>query len=101
MARVSRKQTVSPAAPVLVERVYCVGLYVRLSKEDNGYHTSDSIQMQQCLLEQYVKTQQDMKLVGIFCDNGATGTDFDRPDFERMMEKTVAGEEREAQEQNL
>lgn len=86
MARVSRKQTVSPAAPVLVERVYCVGLYVRLSKEDNGYHTSDSIQMQQCLLEQYVKTQQDMKLVGIFCDNGATGTDFDRPDFERMME---------------
>ena len=27
-----------------------------------------------------------MKLVGIFCDNGATGTDFDRPDFERMME---------------
>lgn len=71
---------------MVVERVYRAGLYVRLSKEDNGYNTSDSIKMQQCLLEQYVNTQPDMKLIGIFCDNGATGTDFDRPAFERMME---------------
>lgn len=86
MARVSRKQTTSPAPSVLVERIYHVGLYTRLSIKDSGYNTSDSIEMQQYLLEQYVKSQPDMELTGIFSDNGATGTNFDRPDFERMME---------------
>lgn len=86
MARVSRKQTISLTAPVVVKWIYRVGLYVRLSKEDNGYNAGDSIKMQQYLLEQYVKEQPDMKLTGIYCDNGETGTNFERPDFERLME---------------
>lgn len=28
-----------------------------------------------------------MELVALFCDNGRTGTDFDRPQFEKMMEE--------------
>lgn len=84
MARVSRKQ--SSVLPVNVLRVYNAALYVRLSKEDSGYDNSDSIEMQQYLLEQYAGMQTDMRVVGVFCDNGATGTNFDRPDFERMMD---------------
>lgn len=85
MARVSRKQQTAPASEC-VERIYNTALYVRLSKEDSGYDNSDSIEMQEYLLEQYVRTQTDMQVAGLFCDNGSTGTNFDRPDFERMME---------------
>lgn len=86
MARVSRKQPVSLSMPVQAEHIYHACLYLRLSKEDSGYDSSDSIEMQEYLLEQYVKAQPDMELSGVFRDNGATGTNFDRPDFERMME---------------
>lgn len=83
MARVSRKQSVPP---VEVERLYHACLYLRLSKEDSGYDSSDSIEMQEYLLEQYVKAQPDMELTRVFRDNGSTGTNFDRPGFELMME---------------
>ena len=33
-----------------------------------------------------------MTLYGLFCDNGRTGTDFDRPQFEKMMEAVKRGE---------
>lgn len=32
-----------------------------------------------------------MELVSLFCDNGRTGTDFDRPQFEKMMEEVRKG----------
>lgn len=32
-----------------------------------------------------------MELVALFCDNGRTGTDFDRPQFEKMMEEVRKG----------
>ena len=84
MARVSRKH--KDAAPIIIDRIYHTCLYLRLSKEDSGYDNSDSIEMQEYLLEKYVDEQPDMELTEIFRDNGATGTNFDRPDFERMME---------------
>lgn len=43
--------------------------------------------MQQFMLEKFISSQPDMKLIAHFCDNGATGTNFERPDFERLMEK--------------
>ena len=39
----------------------------------------------------YIERQTDLRLVEIYCDNGYTGTDFDRPDFERMMEDVRRG----------
>ena len=32
-----------------------------------------------------------MELAALFCDNGRTGTDFDRPQFEKMMEEVRKG----------
>lgn len=81
MARVSRKtlpvqtgDSCLAAAPV---KVYHAAAYVRLSVEDNG-RTGDkeSISMQQYMLERYIDAQPDMKLLGVYCDNGETGTDF-------------------------
>lgn len=85
MARVSRKSfrqpKISPAPP----KVYRACLYTRLSKEDSGHSTHDSIEMQEALLRQYVAARGDMEVAAVFCDNGATGTDFQRPAFEAMM----------------
>lgn len=90
MARVSRKAAImetEPKAVFLPERVYNTAVYARLSVEDNN-RTGDreSITMQRYMLEKYVDAQADMRLCGVFCDNGETGTDFERPEFERLME---------------
>ena len=96
MARVSRKGTVagssipataSGALSETPERVYHTAAYVRLSVEDNRRDgNKDSIKMQQYMLEQYIAVQPDMRLEGIFCDNGETGTNFERSGFEAMMD---------------
>ena len=79
-----------PAAP---ERVYHAAAYVRLSVEDSGHTgSSDSIGMQQYMLEQYIAAQPDMALHAIYTDNGESGTDFGRPGFECMMD-AVRGRE--------
>lgn len=91
MARVSRKAQITnvvEAAPV--ERIYNTALYVRLSMEDSGTNSSEVIEMQKYLVTQYVNAQRDMQIYSIYCDNGFTGTNFERPQFEKMMEDVRA-----------
>lgn len=38
-----------------------------------------------------MERQDDMEFVSLFCDNGRTGTDFDRPQFEKMMDEVRKG----------
>jgi DNA invertase Pin-like site-specific DNA recombinase len=88
-ASLNGEVTESVASP---ERIYYTAIYVRLSVEDNSYGAeSESIQIQQLMLERFVNEQADMRLCQIFCDNGFSGTDFERPDFEKMMDEAMAG----------
>ncbi len=91
MARVSRKRQALPApavdAPI---RRWKAALYVRLSVEDNG-KDSDSIENQIALLERYVAAHTYLEKTAVFVDNGYTGTDFHRPEFNRMMEAVKQG----------
>lgn len=88
-ASLNGEVTESIASP---ERIYNTAIYVRLSVEDNSYGAeSESIQIQQLMLERFVRDQPDMRLCRIFCDNGFSGTDFERPDFEKMMDEAMAG----------
>ncbi len=91
MARVSRKAGLvkqETQVPFQPERVYHAAVYARLSVEDNSRGGDrESITMQKYMLEKYVDAQADMRLCGAFCDNGETGTNFERPEFERMMEE--------------
>lgn len=89
MARTSRKAAAMEAAAssVAPEHVYRAAAYVRLSVEDNKRPGDrESIAMQQYMLEKYIAEQPDMVLQGIYSDNGESGTDFERPGFERMMD---------------
>ena len=94
MARPKRKvNPVQPAAAPVEKpkRVYQAGGYVRLSVEDSGKPGADTIINQQELIQHYIDSQSDMRLHDLYCDNGRTGTNFDRPEFERLMEDVRAG----------
>lgn len=75
---------------------YNAAAYVRLSKEDlisiSGARTeSNSISNQKQLILDFVKDKADITIVSIREDDGYTGTDYDRPDFQRMMDDIRAG----------
>lgn len=73
------------------QKIYKTAAYVRLSVEDSGKPGADTIEGQKALLMSYIESKQDMELVALFCDNGRTGTDFDRPQFEKMMDVVRSG----------
>lgn len=94
MARTKRKinplvQAAEPSAPAA--KTYKAAAYVRLSVEDSGKPGADTIEGQKALLTSFIESKSDMELVTLFCDNGRTGTDFDRPQFEKMMEEVRKG----------
>lgn len=84
MARKSRKgeQVSLPGIPDILP----AGLYVRLSAEDNGRVGGDSIENQLELLQNFAEQTEQIQVVETYIDNGQTGTDFERPEWERLME---------------
>lgn len=94
MARKSRKSN-----PVQIEekiggakqRVYAVGGYVRLSVEDSGKLGADTIEEQKNLIGSYIDEHPDLRLMRLYCDNGHTGTNFERPAFDQLMNDIRTG----------
>lgn len=94
MARTKRK--VNPVLPAAApteppRRVYHTGGYIRLSVEDGGRPGADTIETQRELIRSYIDGQPDMERCDLYCDNGRTGTNFDRPEFERLMDDVRSG----------
>jgi len=73
------------------EPVYRAAAYCRLSREDGDKPESDSIVNQQRLIEDYCAQRPDLALAAVYADDGATGTNFDRPQFRRMLDAIEAG----------
>ena len=77
------------------QKVYQAAMYVRLSKEDADVGTakaaSDSIQNQKLLIRDYVKGKEDIEIIREYEDDGYTGSDFDRPGFQSMMDDVRRG----------
>ena len=63
---------------------YHVGLYIRLSKEDENEGPSESVNNQRSMLEEFVK-QHRLSVFDTYVDDGWSGTNFDRPDFQRLI----------------
>lgn len=99
MARKSRKMQIAAlhteepkAEAAAATVVYRTGIYVRKSideeKKGNG---NESILTQISMLERYVETHAEFQLLESYVDNGVTGTRFDRPEFNRLMEDIRRG----------
>lgn len=64
---------------------YRTALYLRLSREDGDKTESDSIANQRSLLEAYTADHPELCIVDEFVDDGYSGSNFDRPEFERLL----------------
>lgn len=69
---------------------YNVGIYCRLSREDERSGESVSVENQRIMLERYVH-EQGWTLYSTYCDDGVSGTTFDRPGFNQLIADATAG----------
>ena len=61
-----------------------IGIYVRLSREDEKDGTSESIENQIKFLNNYTKNK-NWTITNTYIDDGYTGTNFNRPGFKKMI----------------
>ena len=73
------------------QNIYQTAGYIRLSIEDSGKTDGYSLENQEKLVRDYIADQQDMRLYRLYIDNGATGTVFQRPAFDEMMQDMKDG----------
>lgn len=66
------------------QKMYRAACYCRLSDDDATDGTSVSIETQMTIHKQYCE-QHCIQIVDFYCDDGYTGTNFERPAFKRMM----------------
>lgn len=64
---------------------YIVGIYARLSRDDERAGESVSIENQKEMLCRYVR-EQGWTLYDYYCDDGISGTAFDRPGLNRLVQ---------------
>lgn len=69
---------------------YIVAIYLRLSKDDGDKEESESITNQRKILKSYVK-ENGYTLYDEYIDDGYSGTNFNRPDFKRMIKDIESG----------
>ena len=83
MPRTRKNRTARASA----EPFWKIGLYIRLSKEDDNEDDSESIINQEKILRDFVDGYFELGnyvIVDVFADDGLTGTDTARPDFKRL-----------------
>lgn len=69
---------------------YNVGIYLRLSKDDERAGESLSIENQRCILTKFVH-EHGWNLVSEWVDDGWSGTDFDRPGVQGLLADAQSG----------
>lgn len=67
-----------------------VGLYLRLSRDDEREGESMSIENQRKFLMQYVQNQH-WTVHDIYTDDGFSGTNFERPGFQKLLADITSG----------
>lgn len=73
------------------QSIYHTAGYIRLSVEDSGKTDGYSLENQEKLVKDFIADQQDMRLYRLYIDNGATGTVFERPAFDEMIQDMKDG----------
>ena len=71
-------------------KTFQAAVYLRLSREDGDVtegskQVSNSIANQNELVRDYLKSHPEIKVVSTYTDDGYSGVNFDRPEFQRML----------------
>ena len=93
MARKSRKAQAQPVAEVKKEAAALpTAIYARLSVENSGKDDDgNSLQNQIAVCKDYLDGCPHLRLTEVYSDNGRTGTVFDRPAWNRLMDDVRTG----------
>lgn len=94
MARRSKKNfsAITKKASDSAAPKYLTGIYARLSVEDNGYKTKDSIENQIAFLKEFTENKaEEFQLIQIYIDNGTTGTHFERENWNILLDDIKNG----------
>ena len=68
-----------------MENKYSVGIYIRLSREDEDKNIeSESIKNQKSLIFQYAE-ENNLNIKRVYIDDGYSGTNFERPEYKKMI----------------
>ena len=68
-----------------IESIGITALYCRLSRDDGMEGDSNSVANQKKLLQKYAK-ENDFANTKFYVDDGYTGTNFNRPGFQQMLD---------------
>lgn len=77
------------AAPVAT---WSAALYLRLSRDDGDRVESDSISSQRTILHHFCSLHSELSVFHEYVDDGFTGTNFDRPAFQQMLQDLDQGQ---------
>ena len=72
------------------QKHYIAGLYFRLSQEDERQGESVSIDNQRAILRKYAE-EHGFEIHGEYIDDGVSGTTFDRPEVQRLLDDAKTG----------
>ena len=90
-----RKSMYSSNENIVSKKIWSVALYIRLSQEDADNGTdkqeSNSVTSQKTLLNEFIEEHDDLIVYDTYIDDGFTGTDFNRPSFQRLLEDMKSG----------
>ena len=82
----------------IIDQTFRVAIYLRLSKEDDDLSCSsgaksesNSISNQRKLIYDFMKSHPELELYDEYKDDGKSGSNFDRAEFQRMMKDIEAG----------
>ena len=70
---------------------YKVGMYLRLSRDDERVGESLSIENQRTILTKYIEEQHGWTLYDEYVDDGISGTTFERPGVQRLLDDAKNG----------
>ena len=81
---------------MITKKIYHAAIYVRLTKEDGDAKDakkaeSNSISNQKNLIKDFLKDKEDIVVVSERVDDGYSGSSFERPAFQMMLEDIKKG----------
>lgn len=71
--------------------IYNVAIYMRLSRDDGDDRESESIENQRDIINNYISDHEDLIVYSEYSDDGYTGTNFNRPGFQKMIKDIEIG----------
>ncbi len=80
-----------PLSNQMANKIFKVAIYIRLSREDGDKEESSSVTNQRDMITRFVNENENFIIVNEYIDDGWTGTNFNRPAFQRLLKDIQKG----------